>query len=142
MVQHSILRKKHHLANSSIVYYNFDKGENCLLFFLKKAFNNLFRYIPDGFEDHLNGVTRFLIYLGTMAEHSATTALYFFSLPKKHRILAQLNALERGSTILIPQSFLTNSQVIDYVCMYVCMYVYLYVYMYVYVYRFFRILSI
>ena len=57
----------------------------------------------------------------------ATSALYFLSLPKKHRLQAQLNGLVRGSTIMIPRSFLADSQVrgligLGIYVLYVCMY--------------------
>jgi len=92
MVQHSILRSTNGLTNASIVIYNFDE---------------------DDFESHLNGVTRLMLYLGTISEGSNTKKLHFVSIRKRHRILAQIRKLPSGGTLMIPQSLLITGQAVD-----------------------------
>lgn len=80
MVQHSILRSKNELANSSLIYYNFDQGKlNINSYFNINIITFLFIICIGGFESNLNGITRFFTYLGTASPGADVKGLKFFS---------------------------------------------------------------
>lgn len=61
--------------------------------------------LPDGFINDLNGVTRLMVYLGTMQPKTATRQLHYVHMPAANHHLS-----EAGSTVVLDNSMFRGQQ--------------------------------
>lgn len=89
ITRHAELRAKKQLLNSTEVYYNFDKSKFLSIIY---TILNIFLFLLAGFTSDLNGITRFIVYLGTMAPYVPVKQMHFLASRSVHDQIKHIDA--------------------------------------------------